>query len=515
MKYSLLILVLLFFSIILWRYTTLPKSKVVEISQSQIIGGIVPHHLYVQDIIADFFRHLPEDEIDNLFLLGPNHLEIGDENIVRSPTFSDQSISSLLPFIANTYSHAVLATFLFKHATSLQECQKLASELATIPGRNLLLVSLDFSHYLTKEQADVNDLVTLQAIRSRDYATILKMSSDYLDSPASLVTALLYFDLKGNNNLNILAHDNSGSRGNPYAPTTSYYSMIFDIAQSPLATPIESPSSSELVTILAVGDVMLGRSVNQNIVESGDSSWPFRYVKDTLKQADITFINLESPLVKNCPVTESGMIFCGASSNVVGLVSSGVDVASVANNHATNYGIQGLAETVATLDANGIKVVGQGEPAVVSRRGHQYAFLSYNDVGRYPGISSADPATISAAINSAKQLAEVVLVSFHWGSEYQNTPNARQVQLAHAAIDAGADVVIGAHPHWVQTKEIYQGKPIYYSLGNFVFDQEWSVETKKGLAVRLTYQGLDLLKTEELPVFIQNYGQPTWSTITN
>lgn len=262
-----------------------------------------------------------------------------------------------------------------------------------------------------------------------------------------------------------------------------------------------SPSPDNLVTILFTGDVMLGRSVNKNIQDSRNPSWPFVYVQDILASADITYINLENPLISDCPVVESGMKFCGDIGNVAGLVNSGIDVVSLANNHTSNYGLDGLNETIATLESNNIKAIGGARSTTLVSGNHKYTFYSYNDVGED---------AFKWVIKFPKQNHELVIVTFHWGAEYQFTPTSRQVTLARLAIDSGADLVLGAHPHWVQTSEIYKGKPIYYSLGNFVFDQEWSAETKRGLAVRFTYLGLDLHQTEELPVLIENYGQPRW-----
>lgn len=282
------------------------------------------------------------------------------------------------------------------------------------------------------------------------------------------------------------------------------------ISDSAAQAASESASFDNLVTLLFTGDVMLGRSVNQRIIINKNRSWPFLYVVDELKEADITYINLESPLISECPSTDKGMKFCGDLGNVDGLVSAGVDVASVANNHATNYGSEGLTETVNILQDKGISVVGTGSSVTLSRKGSNYNFLSYNDVGRYQGIAQADSSILKAQIKSAKELGGLVVVGFHWGEEYKTQPTPRQISLAHMAIESGADLIIGSHPHWVQTKEIYMNKTIYYSLGNFVFDQEWSAETKKGLAVRFSYRGDVLENTEELPVYIERYGQPRW-----
>lgn len=283
-----------------------------------------------------------------------------------------------------------------------------------------------------------------------------------------------------------------------------------------ISSPIPMATKSPIVlldqptTILFTGDVMLGRSVNKSMVELGDPLWPFVNVAPVLRGADITYINLEGPMLANCPVTNEGMKFCSDSKNVAGLVESGIDIASLANNHMGNYGQEGVGETMAVLTNSGIQVTGTGQPINIKKNRYAYSFQSYNDVGRFPGISQADGETMIANITASAALDQLVIVGFHWGLEYQKEPTSRQKELAHAAIDAGADLVIGSHPHWVQTKEIYKDKLIYYSLGNFIFDQEWSQETKSGLVVRLTYLKGELTKVEELPVYIEKYGQPSW-----
>lgn len=289
-------------------------------------------------------------------------------------------------------------------------------------------------------------------------------------------------------------------------PNTDYLPLT---SRSPAPVP-ETQSEFKPVTLIFTGDVMLGRSVNKNIVVHNDPTWPFKKVADVLSGADITYINLENPLVKNCPVIETGFKFCGNLENAKGLQYAGVDIASLANNHTTNYGPEGLTSTIEALELYGISPVGLGSPVRIVGQGQTFTFLSLNDIGPYPGIDNVDPDTLSDKVTRAKVKGEVLIVTFHWGHEYQSTPSARQVMLAHQVVDAGADLVIGAHPHWVQTKEIYRDVPIYYSLGNFVFDQEWSLETKRGLAVRTTYYGDRLYPIEELPVLIENYGQPRW-----
>jgi poly-gamma-glutamate synthesis protein (capsule biosynthesis protein) len=199
------------------------------------------------------------------------------------------------------------------------------------------------------------------------------------------------------------------------------------------------------------------------------------------------------------------MIFCGDLQNVDGLRAAGFDLMSTANNHAENYGVQGVRQTRHTLGVNGITAFGDPVVGTYQLGGSHLAILGFDDVSRH-----LDLGQVASVVRRTADSGALTLVYFHWGQEYQVQESARQRELAHVSIEAGAAAVIGAHPHVVQGSEWYQGKPIYYSLGNFVFDQEWSRETKQGLAIRLHLRDNQITRVDELPVLIQSYGQPTW-----
>ncbi len=262
-------------------------------------------------------------------------------------------------------------------------------------------------------------------------------------------------------------------------------------------------SGNHIRTIIATGDVIPARSVNFQVVQRKDFKWPYLKIADVLKNADITFINLETPLILNCPITQEGMIFCGDSRNVEGLVYAGVDIASFANNHIANYGLEAIKETKELLNANGILVTGINGAEVIDVRGIKFAFLGFNDIG-----VPVSEEKIKNEIADARKKADVLVVTFHWGTEYRDQPDERQKILAHSAVDAGADLIIGNHPHWIQPTEIYKDKLITYAHGNLVFDQEWSLKTKLGVVGKYTFYDMKLINTEYFPVLIENYGQP-------
>jgi poly-gamma-glutamate capsule biosynthesis protein CapA/YwtB (metallophosphatase superfamily) len=271
---------------------------------------------------------------------------------------------------------------------------------------------------------------------------------------------------------------------------------------------ISTVSSDRVRRLVATGDVIPARSVNSQTVARDDFLWPWREIAPVVSDADLTLVNLEAPLVEGCPATQSGMVFCGSPKHLEGLTAAGVDVANLANNHAGNYGQKGIDETVGILQTAGIGVCGLGEPSVRAVRGMRFSFLGFNDIGHAPEpIASAAASRIAAEIGAARGNADIVVVSFHWGTEYTSTPSARQRQLARVAVDSGADLVIGNHPHWVQPAETYRGKWITYAHGNTVFDQMWSEETRLGVIGIYTFIDRTLADVEFIPLKISGYGQ--------
>lgn len=272
------------------------------------------------------------------------------------------------------------------------------------------------------------------------------------------------------------------------------------------------PSEGKRV-LIATGDVIPARVVNIQATKYRNFKWPYEQTADILRDADITFINLETPLIKNCPLVDDGMKFCGDEKNAEGLVFAGVDIASLANNHAGNYGLDAINYTANLLSSNGILITGLNGPIYKDVRGLKFAFLGYDDIGhKQQGISWADEAKIKSEIAEAHENADIVIVTYHWGAEYRNQPDGRQKYLGRFTVDAGADLVIGNHPHWIQPIEIYKDKLITYAHGNFVFDQEWSLKTKQGVIGKYTFYDDKLVDVEFLPIQIENYGQPYFLT---
>jgi len=274
-------------------------------------------------------------------------------------------------------------------------------------------------------------------------------------------------------------------------------------------------------TMIVTGDIIPARGVawEAAVVHHNDFLWPFRPTADFTKNADITYVNLEAPLFAGCPVSPAeSFTFCGDPRFVNGLTLMGAKVVNLANNHLTNYGAAGVAATDQLLNQHGILTSGLGPVAVIDVRGIKFGFIGFNGVGR-----AIDRTALQQGIARARQQADVVVVQFHWGKEYERQPMADRgvptpddpVVIGHLAIDWGADVVIGNHPHWYQGIEVYHGKLITYAHGNFIFDQMWSEETREGVIGTYTFYGTQLVAASWRAVRSYDYGQPVFMNPTD
>jgi len=263
---------------------------------------------------------------------------------------------------------------------------------------------------------------------------------------------------------------------------------------TPALSAAEGPTATvpPIIHLMAVGDVMLARSVGDRIVAEGPAV-PFAGVAQTLGSAGLLVANLECVISELGEPQPKAYTFRAPPAAADSLALAGVDVVSLANNHSLDYGFEALSDTRQRLADRQIAAVGAGDneaaahtPVVVERNGLRVAFLAYVDVpvetrsgfdtrtwiatADAPGIAWADVEQISADVAAARAQADVVVVLLHFGFESRTQVTTAQRAEAHAAIDAGAALVLGSHPHVLQGVERYNGGLIAYSLGNFVFD---------------------------------------------
>ena len=282
---------------------------------------------------------------------------------------------------------------------------------------------------------------------------------------------------------------------------------------------VEQPTPlprAPITRLILGGDVMLSRHVGRLARERRDPAWPLRDLAQTLNAADIAFVNLESPFSDRGRRVETGMVFKAEPDMIEALKIAGVDVVSTANNHARDQSGHGVEFTLDWLSQHGIAAAGSGRSsqeahagAIVTRNGMRFGFLAYtydqsngNHRDHDERVAVLDLAAMRRDVAELKQRADVVVVSMHAGYEYVPRPNLQQTDFAHAAIDAGARIVVGHHPHVIQPWERYSNGVIFYSLGNLVFDQFQRVETQHGLLAEVVFAGRTLLHAGVLPVDI-------------
>jgi poly-gamma-glutamate synthesis protein (capsule biosynthesis protein) len=270
---------------------------------------------------------------------------------------------------------------------------------------------------------------------------------------------------------------------------------IFYVSTSPKTIVLEKEAHKRVVLkeeissvrILVVGDMMLDRNVRRIIDRDGFDSF-FAGVKDLVEEFDISVANLEGPFTvhpsKTLNPRSTVLQFTFDPVLATELSDFGFDILGLANNHTLNFGKDGLESTRRYIGDAGMGYYGDPNnlneiSTVIDKNGVKVGFVGFHE------FSYMNFDKVFAEIQNLRPQVDVLIVTPHWGIEYKNQPTDKQRKWAREFIDSGADMVIGTHPHVIQTIEEYDGKKIYYSLGNFAFDQYFSKETMTGMGVQL------------------------------
>ena len=324
---------------------------------------------------------------------------------------------------------------------------------------------------------------------------------------ASFTIILIFFNLKYNT-----TNKNSDK----------YKSKVNSVYQEVYSSEVLGIEQKPSLRLMAVGDIMLGRTVAKRL--NGDYTIPFSEVKPFLQQSDILFGNLESPISdKGTKVYGKGITLRADPKAITGIKDAGFDIISLANNHILDYHKPALTQTIEILNANKILHCGAGEninqarePVIIDRNGLKVAFLAYTDMSEYffssekynflaksdrEGVAPRKLDYIIEDINSVRDKTDLVVISLHWGVEESFDVTDKMIEFSHMLIDSGADVILGHHPHQLQAIEIYKNKPIAYSMGNFIFDQN-DDENKESIILDLQFDDTDLISVEAIPLRI-------------
>ncbi|MBI4835892.1 MAG: AmmeMemoRadiSam system protein B [Candidatus Abawacabacteria bacterium] len=481
--------------------------------ENNVVAAIVPHHLpTAQAIVTDIFAELGKETPGTIVLVSPDHWGIASSNfttvaddhfqgiaidttlrsqlIAQMPEYTvsmndtqiskEHGITALLSTIKHYSPESKLLPLVISIPTTEESLDNLARILTKF-DHIAAVASTDFSHYLPSQAADLHDLTSLSTIFSFTKENFSRLEVDCWQC-LYLVHAIA--DQKDAHDLELRHHTNSAKITNSehLAPeVTSYVGMLMRKGQKP--TTFDLP-----ITMIAVGDIMLDRYVESLILKHG-KDYPLKNIRQLLHGFDIVMGNLEGPVIaKRKQTPHNSLNFSFAPQLLSVLEQYGFTIFTIANNHTHDHGKEGFQETQEHIHDAGLESVGSpvevNEHFVVSKeiKGKTITFLGFNATS--PLFSEESALQLIDTVNANKN--SLLLVNIHWGEEYQLKHNTRQQSLAHKFIDHGVDGIIGHHPHVVQPIEIYQGKAIFYSLGNFIFDQYFSTNTQEELAVGLT-----------------------------
>jgi len=348
------------------------------------------------------------------------------------------------------------------------------------PAQTIIIASVDFSHYLPPHAAGFHDEKSIRVLLNFEEDNYDNIE---VDCWQALYAARLFAKLRQKEVPRIIAHKNSVDFSKLYSEiTTSYFSVVFGEKKT------EETFNEKVKTVLLVGDIMLDRGV-EDLVKQNSIYYPFQKISHFLRGIDIVFANLEGPVVENPPeFPDNSLKFAFNPEVIKGASWSYFNLFSLANNHALDMGKEGLEETKEWLKKYGINFVGDPLSGSSDNLNSSFlrdniTFLAFNQI--FPFIDKGEVTIKTIKMVKSSNPDNFLIVSLHWGEEYKSINSPAQQSLAHRIIEAGADLIIGHHPHVVQNIEKYQGKLIFYSLGNFIFDQYFSKETQQGLGVGL------------------------------
>ena len=293
-------------------------------------------------------------------------------------------------------------------------------------------------------------------------------------------------------------------------------------------TKTSTPSSPPLITLLFTGQIVPGRCVQTGVEARGNADYIYDNIRDLISGVDYAIGTLNGTLSNSSPKTGCirTFILVGSPEHADAMRRAGFDAMSVATNHIkncvlSNCGQRTFWDTIENLKRVGIAPVGAGrnmaeamQPMVFTVQGVRFAVISLGEIEpmafasqEKPGIAVLNEDNLRAAIAAARQVGDVVIVMPHWGPEYSATPNWNQRKYAKIAVEAGADLVVGNHPHTVQAIQIINEVPVFYGLGNFVFDQSWSVEVSGSVILQVTFEGTHYKGYTLTPVISQMDGK--------
>ncbi len=523
---------------------SIPENKIFETSPKtalpEAVSFISPHHLVARKLIENIFQKTAQinknHEIKKIVLISPNHNNIGrgwavladndweieggkidaDKKMIRTlaeeaDIFSldneafeqEHGIKNLLPFAKKYFPQAEITPIMLRDGLSSSKAEKIANLLAdNSDSGTVVILSADFSHYIGQTASEMHDQISLDSINNFNYKKISRID---IDCRGGLEILLRYSEKLGRRKFNFLEKSSSSEiYGRDFgSENTSYLTGYFSQGKGEL--------SFGAASFMFFGDLMLDRGMRPLLKNKG-VDWPTKKIHRLFWGQDFNVANLESAVTSNPSVSinsrakekEHFSFTSDPETTASFLKSNHINILSLANNHTDDFGEIGAQETENYLREASVDYFGsplkKDAYLVKEINNKKIAFIAYNRFG------GAGEESVAKSIKKAKSENDLVVLMAHWGTEYAFLPDEKQIFLARQFIDAGADLIIGSHPHVVQPVEIYKNKAVFYSLGNFVFDQNFSEEVKIRLALGIIYAD-NKLSFYLIPLYLERNGQ--------
>lgn len=498
--------------------------------ERKVFGAIVPHHILAAKYTAGLFNRLRNQPIETVVIIGPNHFNAGSgqilisawpfqtpygvvdpdldviNNLIKSglvtndeqPFRREHSISVPVSFIKKFFPRAKIVPIIIMGNTTEELAEQIGIKLAKyLPENSLVVASCDFAHHVDNLTAIEYDKRSIEILNEFDVGKIYNME---VDSPASIYSLVAYLKQKESEKFILADNINAAEILNDYAydDVTSYVTGFF--TRQTVSHEYSLPGNEDArrpLRMLFWGDMMLDRHVGERIERSG-----LEYIFEKLASTsffanyDLISANLEGTVTNNGQHYDPIRVydFAFQPDIINGLKKYNFNFFNLANNHFDDQGARGMKETRENLDSLGFDYSGCSN-GVVATGSSKVITLGDKKIGMV-GFSALwnqlDPEIAGEAVAGLSEHTDLIIINIHWGEEYMPEANEKQQALAHLLIDAGADIIIGHHPHVTQGIETYKNKLIFYSLGNFIFDQYFSEETQAGLAVEIIIDNEDI-----------------------
>jgi len=493
------------------------------------LAVVVPHHDLVKDKRIKLLKQLGQkSQSKTIILLSTNHFNAGASEIITSnrdwtvangqkilsadtelingliknnlamiddSAFENEhGIKNLLGEIKEFFPNSKLVPIIIKDSVGQKPIKNLSDFFKETCPDCGVIASVDMSHYQPANAAEIHDIKTLRSLKNLNEKEAWKAE---VDSNASLAFLLSWAKSKNLNNFVLFDHTNSGLLANNLdTETTTHIFGYYDNALPSL--------TEDSLTFTFAGDAMFGREIGYQFQQNNFRDLFANLGNRTFWGTDISWLNLEGPISDKIvpqPRQINDLRFNFSNQTIKALEYLKLTTAGLANNHTLNQGQNNLIITQNLLENSNINWQGNPNDAnseSVRRYEQGDIKISLIAINLTFGINS-----IEELIKQEKQIGQFVIILPHWGNEYDKTHSANQEKLAREWLATGADLIIGSHPHVIQDAQIIDGKLVLYSLGNFVFDQYFSKETKQGLIVTGEINK-DTLKIVLLPIESKN-----------